>query len=101
MAEPRPRRGLGEDSIYFDALIGLIGPQPDGRLGHRRPDPPAGGPAGGHAVDPPVAPRACPAFGQSPAEAYLTSERESHNLTEDALRSWRPPQTQRGRRPRS
>ena len=35
-----------------------------------------------------------PAFGQSPAEAYdayLTSERESRNLTEDALRAWRPP----------
>ena len=45
-----------------------------------------------------------PAFGQSPAEAYdayLTSERESRNLTEDALRTWRPPQAQRGRRPRS
>lgn len=42
-----------------------------------------------------------PAFGQSPAEAYdayLTSERESHNLTEETLRSWRPPQVQRGRR---
>ena len=45
-----------------------------------------------------------PAFGQSPAEAYdayLTSERESRNLTEAALRTWRPPQAQRGRRPRS
>jgi hypothetical protein len=45
-----------------------------------------------------------PAFGQSPAEAYdayLTSERESRNLTEDALRAWCPPQAQRGRRPRS
>jgi len=43
-------------------------------------------------------------FSQSPAEAYdayLTSERESRNLTEDALRAWRPPQAQRGRRPRS
>jgi hypothetical protein len=42
-----------------------------------------------------------PAFGQSPAEAYdayLTSERESRNLTEEALRTWRPPQVQRGRR---
>jgi hypothetical protein len=42
-----------------------------------------------------------PAFGQSPAEAYdayLTSERESRNLTEDALRAWTPPQPQRGRR---
>jgi hypothetical protein len=42
-----------------------------------------------------------PAFGQSPAEAYdayLTSERESRNLTEDALRAWTPPQSQRGRR---
>jgi hypothetical protein len=42
-----------------------------------------------------------PAFGQSPAEAYdayLTSERESRNLTEDALRAWQPPQPQRGRR---
>jgi hypothetical protein len=42
-----------------------------------------------------------PAFGQSPAEAYdayLTSERESRNLTEDALRTWTPPQPQRGRR---
>ena len=45
-----------------------------------------------------------PTFSQSPAEAYdayLTSERESRNLTEDALRAWRPPQAQRGRRPRS
>jgi hypothetical protein len=45
-----------------------------------------------------------PAFGQSPAEAYdayLTSERESRTLTEDALRAWRPPQAQRGRRPDS
>ncbi len=44
-----------------------------------------------------------PAFGQSAAEAYdayLTTERESRNLTEDALRAWRPPQAQRGRRPR-
>jgi N-6 DNA Methylase len=44
------------------------------------------------------------AFSQSPAEAYdtyLTSERESRNLTEDALRAWRPPQAQRGRHPRS
>jgi hypothetical protein len=44
------------------------------------------------------------AFGQSPADAYdayLTSERESRNLTEDALRTWRPPQAQRGRGPRS
>jgi hypothetical protein len=42
-----------------------------------------------------------PAFGQSPAEAYdayLTSERESRRLTEDALRTWTPPQPQRGRR---
>jgi hypothetical protein len=42
-----------------------------------------------------------PAFGQSPAEAYdayLTSERESRNLTEDALRAWTPPPPQRGRR---
>jgi hypothetical protein len=42
-----------------------------------------------------------PAFGQSPADAYdayLTSERESRNLTEDALRAWTPPQPQRGRR---
>jgi len=42
-----------------------------------------------------------PAFGQSPAEAYdayLTSERESRNLTEDALRAWTPPQPKRGRR---
>jgi hypothetical protein len=42
-----------------------------------------------------------PAFGQSPAEAYdayLTSERESRNLTEDALRTWRLPQSQRSRR---
>jgi hypothetical protein len=41
------------------------------------------------------------AFGQSPAEAYdsyLTSERESRSLTEDALGAWRPPQAQRGRR---
>ena len=45
-----------------------------------------------------------PTFGQSPADAYdgyLTSERESRNLTEDALRAWQPPQTQRGRRLRS
>jgi len=45
-----------------------------------------------------------PTFGQSPAEAYdayLTSERESRNLTEDALRAWSPPQPQRGRSPRS
>ena len=45
-----------------------------------------------------------PAFAQSPAEAYdayLTSERESRNLTEAALRTWQPPQAQRGRRPRS
>ena len=43
-----------------------------------------------------------PAFGQSPTDAYdayLTSERESRNLTEDALRTWQPPQAQRGRRP--
>jgi hypothetical protein len=39
-----------------------------------------------------------PAFGQSPAEAYLTSERESRNMTEDSLRAWRPQQPQRGRR---
>ena len=42
-----------------------------------------------------------PAFGQSPADAYdayLTSERESRNLTEDALRAWTPPQSPRGRR---
>jgi hypothetical protein len=42
-----------------------------------------------------------PAFGHSPAEAYdeyLTAERESHNLTEEALRTWRPQQLQRGRR---
>jgi hypothetical protein len=42
-----------------------------------------------------------PAFGQSPAEAYdayLTSERESRNLTEDALRAWTPPPPPRGRR---
>ena len=40
-------------------------------------------------------------FGQSPAEAYgayLISGRESRNLTEDALRAWRPPQPKRGRR---
>ncbi len=45
-----------------------------------------------------------PAFGQSPAEAYdayLTSERESRNLTEDSLRAWAPPKAQRGRSPRS
>jgi hypothetical protein len=43
-------------------------------------------------------------FSQSPAEAYdayLTSEREARNLTEDTLRTWRPPQAQRGRGPRS
>jgi hypothetical protein len=42
-----------------------------------------------------------PAYGQSPAEAYdayLTTERESRNLTEQSLRTWRPPQPQRGRR---
>jgi hypothetical protein len=42
-----------------------------------------------------------PAFGQSPAEAYdayLTTERESRNLTEDALRAWTPSQSPRGRR---
>ena len=42
-----------------------------------------------------------PAFGQSPAEAYdayLTTERESRNLPEDALRAWTPPQSPRGRR---
>ena len=42
-----------------------------------------------------------PAFGQSPADAYdayLTSERESRNLTEDALRAWTSLQPQRGRR---
>jgi hypothetical protein len=41
------------------------------------------------------------AFGQSPAEAYeayLTSERESRNLTEDALRAWTSPQSPRVRR---
>ena len=43
-------------------------------------------------------------FSQSPAEAYdayLTSEREARNLTEDTLIAWRPPQAQRGRRLRS
>jgi len=30
--------------------------------------------------------------------AHLTSERESRNLTEEALRAWHPPQAQRGRR---
>lgn len=42
-----------------------------------------------------------PVFGQSYAEAYdsyLTSQRESRNLTEDALRAWLPPQSTRGRR---
>jgi hypothetical protein len=40
-------------------------------------------------------------FGQTPADAYdayLTSERESRNLTEEALRTWRPPQSPRARR---
>jgi hypothetical protein len=44
------------------------------------------------------------AFGQSPAEdcdGYLTGERESRNLTEDALRAWTPPQPQPGRRART
>ncbi len=41
------------------------------------------------------------AFGQSYAEAYdtyLTTQRESRNLTEDALHAWLPPQPARGRR---
>ena len=44
------------------------------------------------------------AYGQSPAEAYdayLTTERESRHLTEATLRTWTPPQSVRGRRPRS
>lgn len=63
----------------------------DGRLGHRPPDPAAGRPApwvrqSHNQLD--------PAFGRSPAEAYdayLTSERESRDLTEHALRTWTPP----------
>ena len=42
-----------------------------------------------------------PAYGERPAEAYdayLTAERESRNLPEETLRTWRPPQPQRGRR---
>jgi hypothetical protein len=42
-----------------------------------------------------------PDFGQSYAGAYdtyLTTQRESRNLTEDALRAWLPPQPTRGRR---
>jgi hypothetical protein len=42
-----------------------------------------------------------PDFGQSCPEAhgtYLTTQRESRNLTEDALRAWLPPQPTRGRR---
>jgi hypothetical protein len=44
-----------------------------------------------------------PAFGQSHADAYdgyLTSQRESRSLTEEDLRTWRPPQPTRGRRTR-
>jgi hypothetical protein len=33
-------------------------------------------------------------------DEFLTGERESRNLTEDALRTWTPPQPARGRRPR-
>ena len=43
-----------------------------------------------------------PAFGQSPADAlddYLTHQRESRSLTEEALRTWSPaPAARRGRR---
>jgi len=42
-----------------------------------------------------------PNFGQSCAEAYdtyLTTQRETRNLTEDALRAWLPPQATRGGR---
>ena len=42
-----------------------------------------------------------PAFGQSPADAYdayLTSQREKYGLTDEALASWSPPQSARGRR---
>jgi hypothetical protein len=44
-----------------------------------------------------------PTYGQSPAEAYdayLTTERESRHLTEATLRTWTPPDSPRGRRPR-
>lgn len=42
-----------------------------------------------------------PAFGESYATAYdtyLTAQRESRTLTEDALRAWTPPEPARGRR---
>ena len=42
-----------------------------------------------------------PTFGQSPADAYdayLTTQREQRALTDQALVSWSPPQTTRGRR---
>ena len=42
-----------------------------------------------------------PTFGQSPADAYdtyLTSQREKYGLTDEALASWSPPQSARGRR---
>lgn len=42
-----------------------------------------------------------PAFGQSPADAYdtyLTTQRERYGLTDEALASWSPPQSARGRR---
>jgi hypothetical protein len=42
-----------------------------------------------------------PTFGQSYADAYdgyLTVQRETRSLTEDALRNWLPPQPTRGRR---
>jgi hypothetical protein len=42
-----------------------------------------------------------PTFGQSPADAYatyLTTQREKYGLTDEALASWSPPQSARGRR---
>lgn len=71
--------GWGTDRL-MGLLAGLLGVMPWVRQWHNEPD---------------------PVFGQSYAEAYdsyLTSQRESRNLTEDALRAWLPPQSTRGRR---
>jgi len=42
-----------------------------------------------------------PRFGQTPADAYdayLTTQRETHALTEESIRTWTPPQQPRARR---